>query len=194
MEAHGNKGYNIENIWQSIWGKIKEQMKNKLGRPVGTFGERNSQTPKIFKLPHSLPQPPNRQNLGLFYSNGLGRSSQWKYFPNCVFSISFLPWLLQRAILWGQCEALGERGTHTKICKCFLSLQIVQSLKEISLWRLYSLLDWVFRWWTPLESWSSYVLRFFQIESASPFLWAIIIIIIKKSREWALGGWPIRPP
>jgi hypothetical protein len=57
MEAHGNQGYNIENIWQSIWGKIKEQMKNKLGRLVGTFGEQNSQTPKIFKLPHPLPQP-----------------------------------------------------------------------------------------------------------------------------------------
>jgi hypothetical protein len=63
----GNKGYNIENICQ---------MKNKLGRLVGTFEEQNSQTPKIFKLPYPLSQPQKGQNLGLFYSNGLGRSSQ----------------------------------------------------------------------------------------------------------------------
>lgn len=139
----GNKGHNIENIWQRIWGKIKEQMKIKLGRPIEHLGSKTPKPQKSSKLPHPLSQPQKGQNLGLFYSNGLGRSSQWKYFPNCVFSISFLPWLLQQAILWGQCEALGERGRHTKICKCFLSLQIVQSLKEISLWRLHSLLAWL---------------------------------------------------
>lgn len=51
----GNKGYNIENICQ---------MKNKLGSLVGTFEEQNSQTPKIFKLPHPLSAAPKGTKFG----------------------------------------------------------------------------------------------------------------------------------
>jgi hypothetical protein len=86
MEAHGNKGYNIENIWQSIWGKIKEQI-GKTGRNFW-----GSKTPKPQKSSSSAtlsPSPKKDKNWASSTQMGSAAHLSEKYFPNCVQHLIF---------------------------------------------------------------------------------------------------------
>jgi hypothetical protein len=192
----GNKGHNIENIWQRIWGKIKEQMKIKLGRPIEHLGSKTPKPQKSSSSPTLSPSPK---------SDKIWASSTWMGLAAHLSENNFLTVCCVQHLIFALATATGnlvgtvwsfgwERQTYKDLQMLFELTDCSISQGDIIVKIALSPCLIGFSDDEPLLNhshhmfWDSLRLNL-RPHSCGPSSLSSSNIVEK----WALGGWPIHP-